>query len=242
MMQPYYAEDEITLYCGDCIEVLPTLDIDAKGGRVHVITDPPYEAEAHTQKRRQARGYAGAREIASAPLGFPAISEVERAGIGQWCDSRVDGWALVFCQIEAVKAWSDAFMVLEYIRTQIWRKPNGCPQFTGDRPGMGYEAICTMAAPGKKRWNGGGRHGVYMHNSTGSGTRNSGHPTEKPITLMRELISLFTDEGEIVIDPFAGSGTTLRACKDLGRRCIGIEMNPDYCEIAKRRLAQEVLF
>jgi site-specific DNA-methyltransferase (adenine-specific) len=65
--------------------------------------------------------------------------------------------------------------------------------------------------------------------------------TEKPIELMRELVSLFTDPGELILDPFMGSGTTLRAAKDLGRRAIGIELEEKYCEIAVQRLAQEVL-
>ena len=67
----------------------------------------------------------------------------------------------------------------------------------------------------------------------------TGHPTQKPLRLMRRLIATF--QGGVVLDPFMGSGTTLRAAKDLGRRAIGIEIEEKYCEIAARRLAQEVL-
>lgn len=67
------------------------------------------------------------------------------------------------------------------------------------------------------------------------------HPTQKPLPLMRELVSLFTDPGETILDPFMGSGTTLRAAKDLGRKAIGIELEEKWCEVAARRLAQGVL-
>ena len=65
------------------------------------------------------------------------------------------------------------------------------------------------------------------------------HPNEKPVSLMRYLLT--KHDGEIILDPFMGSGTTLRAAKDLGRRAIGIEIEERYAEIAAKRLAQEVL-
>ena len=65
------------------------------------------------------------------------------------------------------------------------------------------------------------------------------HPTEKPISLMTQIID--TMPPGVILDPFMGSGTTLRAAKDLGRRAIGIEIDERYCEIAVRRLAQGVL-
>ena len=64
------------------------------------------------------------------------------------------------------------------------------------------------------------------------------HPTCKPLKLMSYLIILGSREGDTVLDPFLGSGTTALACQLLGRECIGIEINPDYCEIAEARLSQ----
>ena len=73
-----------------------------------------------------------------------------------------------------------------------------------------------------------------------SGNR-SGHPTEKPLDLMRFMVRISCRPGGTVLDPFAGSGTTGRAAKDLARRCVMVEREERYCEIAARRLAQEVL-
>ena len=67
------------------------------------------------------------------------------------------------------------------------------------------------------------------------------HPTEKPGEPLRQLVQALTGPGALVLDPFAGSGSTLRAAKDLGRRAIGIEIEERYCEIAAKRMAQEVL-
>jgi site-specific DNA-methyltransferase (adenine-specific) len=71
-------------------------------------------------------------------------------------------------------------------------------------------------------------------------TGNNLHPTEKPIELMKTIID--ANVGEIVLDPFAGSGSTLVACKQLGRKYIGIELSQKYCDIANERLAQDLLF
>ena len=67
------------------------------------------------------------------------------------------------------------------------------------------------------------------------------HPSPKPEELMRWLVQHGTEETETILDPFMGSGTTLRAAKDLGRKAIGIEIEEKYCEIAAKRMAQEVL-
>ena len=67
------------------------------------------------------------------------------------------------------------------------------------------------------------------------------HPTQKPLKLITQIVNDFSDEDNILLDPFMGSGTTLRAAKDLGRKSIGIELEEKYCEIAVERLRQEVL-
>ena len=67
------------------------------------------------------------------------------------------------------------------------------------------------------------------------------HPTQKPVALMAQIIEWRTLPGDLVLDPYMGSGPVLRAAKDLGRRAIGIEIDERYCEIAARRLAQDVL-
>jgi site-specific DNA-methyltransferase (adenine-specific) len=129
---------------------------------------------------------------------------------------------------------------LEYIRTGAWIKHAAPPQFTGDRPATGFELI-TIAHPfGKKKWNGGGSPGVWTHQIICGETPERVHSTQKPLSLMLNLVSLFSDADESILDPFMGSGTTLRAAKDLGRRAIGIEIDERYCEIAAKRLRQEV--
>jgi DNA modification methylase len=69
----------------------------------------------------------------------------------------------------------------------------------------------------------------------------NGHPCPKPLEWMSWLVNRCSLEGETILDPFMGSGTTLRAAKDAGRNAIGIELEEEYCEIAVRRLSQEVL-
>lgn len=68
------------------------------------------------------------------------------------------------------------------------------------------------------------------------------HPCPKPLSFILYLVKRLSDEGQMVLDPFMGSGTTLRAAKDMGRKAIGIELEEEYCEIAVKRMAQEVLY
>lgn len=83
---------------------------------------------------------------------------------------------------------------------------------------------------------------VWTFDTVPAAHRLAGHPTQKPLGLMVHLIETTTRPDDVILDPFAGTGTTLRAAKDLGRHVIGIEKNERYCEAIARRLAQEVLF
>lgn len=236
-MKPYYEHAGITIYHGDCREILPTLD---HGSAALVLTDPPYEDEAHTQQRRVKRG-GGVMAIEALP--FAPIDEPTRLAVARDISRLALRWVLTFCQIEAAPVWRSAYETggLLYKRTCLWVKPDGMPQYSGDRPGMGYEVFLAMhSAAGRSRWNGGGRHGVWTVNKNESASANE-HPTTKPLKLIKQLVGLFSDTDDAVLDPFMGSGTTLRAAKDLGRRAIGIEIEERYCEVAARRLSQEVL-
>lgn len=232
---PYYEEPGIQIYLGDCREILPHLP---KVGLV--LTDPPYESEAHTLQRRVKRN-GGVMEVEALP--FHPISIDTRLLAARQIGQLAKRWVLTFCQIEAAHLWRSDYELagLTYKRTCIWVKPDGMPQYSGDRPGMGYETFVAMHAPGKSRWNGGGKHGVFIFNKNDNGGLANEHPTVKPSKLIKELIELFSNPGDIILDPFMGSGTTLRAAKDLGRRAIGIEINQKYCDIAIERLRQEVL-
>ncbi len=222
------------LILGDCLEILPTL------GRVdHVICDPPYEAAIHESNKALAQG--GALRDKRNPFrafGFEGINEI-RAKVVRVSADAAQGWFIAFCTIEGVAEWAkeiEAQEGIKYKRPCLWIKPDAMPQFSGDRPGIGAEAFVTAwCGGGRSVWQAGGKKGVYTHN-TGGGDRHGSHPTEKPVALMSDLVSDFTRVGQTVADPFMGSGTTGVACAKLGRKFIGIELEPKYFDIACRRI------
>lgn len=222
---------DCTLYLGDCNEVLPVV------GRVsHLISDPPFEKEAHTAVRRTQRSI---KENKAAELDFSAISEQMRSFIPNWAYGNCDGWLLTFCQVEAVSMWRDAMedASLKYKRGMAWVKPDSSPQFNGQMPAQGYECIATAwCGEGHSRWNAGGKRGVYTH-LTNPPNRDGRHPTEKPVALMSELLIDFTNPGDLICDPFMGSGTTGVAAARLGRRFVGVELDQKYFDISCERIA-----
>jgi site-specific DNA-methyltransferase (adenine-specific) len=123
----------------------------------------------------------------------------------------------------------------------VWNRLNGAPQFTGDRPAVAVEAITLAHPKGRKRWNGGGKRGIYSHciEQNRGGNNERFHTTQKPLPLMLDLVADFTDPGETILDPFAGSGTTGIACLCLGRKFIGIERDAKYFRLACDRLHAE---
>ena len=222
-----------TLYQGDALAVVPLL-----GPYDHCICDPPYEAQAHAFSRRT-RAYLEGRSPFAA-LDFAPMTEAQRRLFRQLAC----GWILIFAQVEAVGKYQEV-LGARYRRPLWWRKKDGSPQYTGDRPGMGYESIvCAWGKPGRSQWNGGGKHGVYEHLIRDGEDRV--HLTQKPLPLMRALVRDFTQPGDTILDPFAGAATTGVAALEEGRRFIGIELDAAYFQSACARLAatvrQEKLF
>lgn len=225
-------------------EILPLLPSKSVGVG---IQDPPYEAEAHTSGRRINGAMGGsARLVRKAPVDeFPPITDAERDIVGAQVARLVSRWALTFCQVEAQHKWSAALTATRahrYVRTAIYVKEDPQPQMTGDRPGMGWETIVITHPKGRTRWNGGGRCGVFSSLSGKSVDRRDGrslHPTQKPTELMLELVALFSEPDEIVLDPFAGVSTTGVAAIRLGRRFIGIEREAGFAALSRERLAAE---
>jgi len=153
--------------------------------------------------------------------------------------SRINGgWLLAFCNVEGVWHWRQAILTagLRFKTTCIWVKPDATPKLNGQGPALAYECFTTTwCGAGHARWNAGGKRGTYIH-LTNQRDRDGRHPTEKPQPLMREIITDFTGSGQIVLDPFMGSGTTGIACVKLGRKFIGIEIDERYFDIACERI------
>lgn len=221
---------DCTLYLGDCREIMPIIE-----RADHCISDPPYEKEAHRKDRRVMRKDG----LVAGALSFDAMNEDLRQFVCDEVKRITSGWFIVFCQAEAVSIWRDCIETagFKYKSPMVWIKPDGIPQFNGQGPGMGFESmVAGWTGKGHSKWNGGGRHGVF-NVPKGEGVPNV-HETQKPIRLMRDLVNLFTNYGETVIDPFMGSASTGVACVKLGRKFIGIELDQKYFDIACKRIEE----
>ncbi len=223
---PYYDSGGITIYHGDCREILPLVGpVDV------VVTDPPYGVALKAKRAKQRHGGVLARD-------------------GQYSheDSPEYVGTVVVPVIEACRAIA-ASVVLTPGTRNMWLYPPpadvGC-FFSAAGTGMGrwgFTCMQPILYYGKD---------PYLAKSLGSRPNSHGqtypndantynHPCAKPIRMWRWLVTRASLEGQTILDPFMGSGTTLVAAKELGRKAIGIEIEERYCEVAAERLAQGVL-
>lgn len=228
-------------------------DVELDEGSVdHTMTDPPYDKRTQDNTRK---GHMRRDGISKPmPLGFDALTEAKRDRWAAKIARTTRRWAGIFSDHESSMDWAYRCEKygMEYVRMGLWvrtgdeeligEKPShsGAPQFTGDRPAQGHECIVFLHAKGRgrMRWNGGGRAAIYTDPVVMGDTRV--HTTQKPIELMRKILADFCEPGDTIIDPFAGSGTTLAAAKNLGMRSVGIELIEKHATYAARRAAAAV--
>jgi len=190
-MKPYFQDDAVQIFLGDCREILPQLPkVDL------VLTDPPYP-DQHL-------------EYGNCDISF--LGDIN-------CQQ------LVF--------WTAKYdFPLSYNAVHIWDKKTGCASE--------YERIFERNTD-RANWK---VFREYLINSTVAANYChdvfTGHPSQKPLTLILKMLQYSNCVG-LILDPFMGSGTTLRAAKNLGHKAIGIEIEEKYCEIATRRMAQTVM-
>jgi DNA modification methylase len=216
MSAPYYQDDLVTLYHGDCREITAWLEADV------LVTDPPYG-----YSHRSGGGPRGKASWRNSSIANDADTSARDWVIDTWGERP----ALVFGSWKRPRPARARALL-------IWDK--------GGHAGMG-----DLSLPWKPNF-----EEIYVLGTGFLGSRDSGvlsghhvpanetagrvHPHEKPHSLMCSLITK-CPRG-VIADPFAGSGTTLRAAKDEGRKAIGVELDERYCEVIAKRLSQDTLF
>lgn len=233
-MKPYYQDAQVTIYHGDCREM-----IDSLGAVDLVVADPPYESlnvpvRNGTTTRLVGPDRFSGKRLASLERGswFPTLSATELVAVFGRLRRILShkGAMYVFAD---VKSGLQIFPALEPANVLVWDKRS---------IGMGYswrrqhEWIAYVPEQGHALRS--KALGDVIYAAVPSVKI---HATEKPADVLRPLILNSSDTGQFVLDPFAGSGSTLFAAKSLGRRAIGIEIEERYCEIAANRCRQEVL-
>lgn len=221
-MKPYYHEERsgITIYHGDCREILPGLAFDV------VVTDPPYGVN-----------FAGKSTKHTAASGV---------GYSLFDDSQEYLLSVVVPFFDALLAQGRRVVLTPGLKN-AWAYPRPTAMGT----------IFYPSGSGNGRWGFTCSQPIFYYGNDPRLARGlgstpdsfwsteaaevNGHPCPKPIGTMKWLVTKASLPGETVLDPFMGSGTTLRAAKDLGRKAIGIEIEEKYAEIAAKRLSQEVL-
>lgn len=235
----------------DCSEVLPMLPPKSVD---HVIQDPPYGEHVHMLQRRLKVGSGGkangaTHAVVSAPLGFVHLSAALRAATAQEVARVARRWLITKSDMEGVHHWKADLETAgaRWIRFGVWWKENAQPQLTGDRPGQGTEGFAIAHAAGQRcGWNAGGKHGRWMHPvaTDRNGTGERVHTTQTPVALWLEILEDFTGPGDLVLDPFCGSGSLGIACVRLGRRYLGMDNGHDangkaWAQWAKEGIAAE---
>jgi site-specific DNA-methyltransferase (adenine-specific) len=219
-MTPYYQQDGITIYHGDCRDVLPTL---AAGAATAVVADPPFGIGFdYGTYDDAAEGYAN--------LMRTWLAEASRI-VG-------DGPCFVWQAVLTADRWHQWF-------PPGFRIFAACKGFVQFRPQPVQHSWDPVVFWGQLR----GEPSVYRKDwhvqylaPFGAGRPKINHPCPRPLEQVRYVVTLAADRGDTILDPFMGSGTTLRAAKDCGCQAIGIEIEERYCEIAAKRLSQGVLF
>ena len=221
MIKPYYDEDGITIYNCDCREVLGQLEpVDL------VLTDPPYGIQLSGKRPAKMQKHQGSSytfgedspeyvDSLVVPVVASLIKSARRVVL-------TPGIRCLFKYPEPTTVWA-----------LHW--PNGA--------GVGRWSVFTCWQPVLCYGESPKRKGSIPDTfTTTEQAQANGHPCPKPIALWKRLLAAASNTGDVVLDPFMGSGTTLRAAKDLGLRAIGIEIEEKYCAIAVERLRQQVLF
>ena len=201
-----------------------------------VVHNRPYEASLHDSKNklRSRLRSDGGPDLQG--LDFAPIDAI-RAAVVATASEKCTGWFIAFCTVEGTWEWAQVINAspMKYKRACAWVKPDSTPQLNGQGPAQGYECfVAAWAGEGHARWNSGGKRGVYTHLVNYG--RQGEHPTEKPVPLMAEIIADFTLPGQLICDPFCGSGSTGVAAVRHGRRFIGIEQNERWFDLSCRRI------
>jgi site-specific DNA-methyltransferase (adenine-specific) len=233
-MTPYFERAGIVIYHGDCREVLPTLDPATVN---LVLTDPPYGIALDTKNASRQRGRpVGAKRGAGTGWAkandYPAVygddKPFEPSHLLRFGRLVLFGANWYADSLPPSGSWL------------VWDKTAGLTskRELGFNDNADAELIWTnLGGPVRLV-----RHqwiGLMKATERGEGRL---HPTQKPVALMRWLIERYSRPGDLILDPYAGSGSTLVAAQDTGRRCIGIEISEAYCDRAARRLDQMPLF
>jgi site-specific DNA-methyltransferase (adenine-specific) len=254
--KPYYADESVTLYLGDCRELLPVLS--AEGMRADcVVTDPPYESTSLAWDRWPDGWLQAAAEVARSMWCFLPLRQFAEPPF-RGIEFRAAGWRLSQ-DLEAEHA--------------VWEKHNGssfhadrfkrvheiaCHWYRGDWGSVYHEVPTTLDATArtvrrKKRPPHTGHIEASSYASEDGGPRlmrsvlrvrsmhgTAIHPSEKPTPLLEPMIAYACPPGGLVVDMFAGSGSTLDAARSIGRRAIGFETDSKHIERAAGRLCKPV--
>lgn len=168
----------------------------------------------------------GTKNIPRKEMKFAALDGVTGYDFARDLVRVAKRWALNFCTIEDVGRFSSVVAEKEFIRGGVWFKPNSQGQMSKDRPAAAYECISIMHRHEKKRWNGKGSYAFWVCNGTRA--EPDRHDNQKPLILLLDLVQKFTDPGDVVLDPFSGSGRVGEACLLLGRRYLGFDSDVEW--------------